>query len=534
MAHHAESAGQDDATREHSLVAAERAASLGSHREAVEQYQRALRHSTGLAPETLAELYESTAFELYVTGRMAEAQEAQEAALAVWTELGDTTRVGDSQRKVSRFSWFQGTTARASEYAVLACATLDGTGGTAEAMAASNRSQLAMLSYDLEGAREWGRRALALVEDRDDREAEEVRVHALNNLGTIEADSGDPDVGWRLLEDSLRRSQAADLHEHAARAFTNVAAQAVLQHDHLRAGANLSVGIRYCLDRDLDAWILYMRGFQALSQLDQGDASAALASAENVLRHPRTARVSRITPLIVQARARARIGTVDHVKGLAEVLDLAFGTGEAQRIGPAGTAAAEIAWIVGDPRGAGRVVARAWEAVSTIRGPWTRGMLATWLPDTEAAAVADSLAPPYQAEALRRWDEAAEQWDALGSRFAAALARARSGTREGVTEAAVRFDELGAEAAASRARSLARSQGWSTPRGRRATTKAHPQGLTRREAEVAVLLAEGLSNAAIADRLVLSPRTVEHHVASVMAKLEVASRHAVRDVLVET
>jgi DNA-binding NarL/FixJ family response regulator len=62
---------------------------------------------------------------------------------------------------------------------------------------------------------------------------------------------------------------------------------------------------------------------------------------------------------------------------------------------------------------------------------------------------------------------------------------------------------------------------------------AHPGGLTRREAEVAGLLAEGLTNAAIAERLVLSPRTVEHHVAAVMAKLEVTSRHSVRDVLVD-
>jgi DNA-binding NarL/FixJ family response regulator len=534
MAHHAEAAGQEEATREYALVAAERAASLGSHREAVEQYERALRHRSGVPDRGLAELHEHLAYELYVTGRMAEAFEAQRSAWKVWTELGDSERVGNAQRLMSRFSWFQGDSLQAQEYAVRASATLEGTGGTAEAMAASNRSQLGMLAYDLDGAREWGRRALALVEGRGDPEAEEVRVHALNNLGTIEVDSGDPEVGWPLLEDSLRRSQEADLHEHAARAFTNVAAQAVLQHDHLRAGAHLSVGIRYCFERDLDAWILYMRGFQALSQLDEGDARTALATAENVLRHPRTARVSRITPLIVQARARARTGTADHEEALAEVLDLAFGTSEAQRIGPAGGAAAEIAWIVGDPDAARREAARAWEAVSAIRGPWTRGMVATWLPDAEAAAVAGSLAPPYRAEALRQWDAAAGLWDAIGSRFHAALARARSGTREGVTDAAGRFDGLGHEAAAARARSLARQQGWSTPRGRRSTTKAHPQGLTRREAEVAGLLAEGLSIAAIAERLVLSSRTVEHHVASVMAKLDVASRHSVRDTLVES
>jgi DNA-binding CsgD family transcriptional regulator len=534
MAYHAEEAGQDDAARKHSLVAAERAASLGSHREAVEQYQRALRHSSGVPDPTLADLHGRVAYELYVTGRMAEALEAQREALAVWTDLGESERIGDSQRLMSRFSWFQGTSGQAEEYAALACATLDGTGGTAEAMAASNRSQLAMLAYDLAGTREWGHRALALVDGREDAEAEGVRVHALNNIGTIEVDSGDQELGWPMLEDSLRRSQAADMHEHAARAFTNIAAQAVLQHDHLRAGAQLALGLRYCLERDLDAWALYMRGHQALNHLDLGDADEALTIADGVLRHPRTALVSRITPLMVAARARARTGDPGHEKALTEALELAYGTAEAQRVGPLGGAAAEIAWILGDADAGEREAIRAWSVVSQIDGPWTRGIIATWLPDPDAADVAESLAAPYRAEALRRWDEAAELWDAIGSRFNAGLARARGGTREGLAEAAVRFDELGAEAAAARARSQARLQGWSTPRGRRAATKAHPQGLTRREAEVATLLAEGMSNAAMAERLVLSPRTVEHHVSAVMAKLDVSSRHSVRDVLVET
>lgn len=58
-------------------------------------------------------------------------------------------------------------------------------------------------------------------------------------------------------------------------------------------------------------------------------------------------------------------------------------------------------------------------------------------------------------------------------------------------------------------------------------------GLTRKEAGVARLLAEGLSNAEVADALTISFHTARHHTASVLAKLEVASRREVRDRLAE-
>jgi DNA-binding NarL/FixJ family response regulator len=88
------------------------------------------------------------------------------------------------------------------------------------------------------------------------------------------------------------------------------------------------------------------------------------------------------------------------------------------------------------------------------------------------------------------------------------------------------FTDLGSEPAAALVRRRLRDAGVRTPlpRGPRSTTRAHPAGLTRREAEVLDLLGEGLTNAEVAERLFLSPRTVDHHVSSILAKLGVSSR----------
>jgi DNA-binding CsgD family transcriptional regulator len=63
------------------------------------------------------------------------------------------------------------------------------------------------------------------------------------------------------------------------------------------------------------------------------------------------------------------------------------------------------------------------------------------------------------------------------------------------------------------------------PRGPRADTRANPAGLTARQLEVLTLLCEGLTNAEIAKRLVLSVKTVDHHVSAVLDKLGVDNRH---------
>jgi DNA-binding NarL/FixJ family response regulator len=87
------------------------------------------------------------------------------------------------------------------------------------------------------------------------------------------------------------------------------------------------------------------------------------------------------------------------------------------------------------------------------------------------------------------------------------------------------LDGLGARALAAVARRRLRRLGHhQVPRGPKASTRAHPAWLTERQAEILAQLATRLSNAQIAQRLVVSVRTVDHHVSAVLAKLGVATR----------
>ena len=134
-----------------------------------------------------------------------------------------------------------------------------------------------------------------------------------------------------------------------------------------------------------------------------------------------------------------------------------------------------------------------------------------------------------QAEALATGDgdgllAAADRWEELGDQLAAADAAASAALvfrRQGR-----RGSDFMAGATAQRLRDAC--EGAHTPA---LTAAARPLPLTEREREIATLAARGLANREIADRLVVSVRTVEGHIYRICNKLGVNERSALKPIL---
>jgi tetratricopeptide (TPR) repeat protein len=267
LAHHAEAAGDEDAVLRHAPAAGERAAALGAHREAAEQYARALRHADELPTEKRVELLERRAYECYLTDLTADAVQARRDALEAYRSLGDRRREANTRRWLSRLAWFEGDNATAEAEAAAAVELLESLApGPELAMAYSNMAQLRMLAGDNADAVAWGTRASELAERLGETE---TLVHALNNIGSAEVqDRGSG--GIAKLERSLALALEADLEEHVARAYTNLGTLAVVAHDYPVADRHLDAGIAYCEERDLLSWTLYMTGWKARSELESG------------------------------------------------------------------------------------------------------------------------------------------------------------------------------------------------------------------------------------------------------------------------
>jgi ATP/maltotriose-dependent transcriptional regulator MalT len=256
---------------------------------------------------------------------------------------------------------------------------------------------------------------------------------------------------------------------------------------------------------EVDAWLAAVHAVKAEAELTRMGLAAAADHAHEVLAVDAAPRW-RCHGLRVLALVRARRGDPGVWPLLAEALDLAREHGDPRLLVDVAVARAETAWLDGRDADALDELEEVRPQAMPREGSWARD-LEVWRGRAGAPGSVSEVTPcgPYER----------------------ALARADRGTPTDVAVAIGELRRLGAPRAAAAVALRAHRRGVRTiTRTPHARTCRNPAGLTKRELEVLTLLGEGLRNTDIGERLVVSPKTVDHHVCAILRKLGVPNRTA--------
>jgi DNA-binding CsgD family transcriptional regulator len=530
LAHHAEGGADGAAVLEFAPLAARQAVDNGALREGIAQLERSLRFATQ-PNELRADLLEQLGDAEMVIANGIEADEAWMEALALRRSGGDDPRlVGDLMRRIARSAMWRADFPRAMAFAKEAVAKLEPLGECHElAMACAGLSAQLFMEAHSEEAIPWGERALAMAERVDD---DEARVHALNNIGCAELQLG-REAGFDKLQRSLALARATGNWFSVYRALFNLASSASGFQQLHRAEAAFDELARFSAGTEVLSCNIDANLADILLSLGRWqEAEAAARSALNVVD-------GSLDPLDaslangVLGRLMARRGDAGATAFAERAAELVSQTHDLYRTWFALVPSLEIAWLDDDLGRLRPEMERLLQAAAEHRDPWVTAEIARWvqraggiLPDLP------NLAGPHRLALAGDWRAAAADWRERDNLYESALALLDADEPAAVREAHDILLGLGALAVLPKATQRLRELGAAVPRGPRRSTAAHAAGLTEREAEIAQLVAAGHTNHEIAERLVLSDKTVGHHVSSILGKLgarrraEIAARLA--------
>ena len=523
LVQYAEGAGDSAAVVQYGVAAAQAATSAGAHRQAASHYARVLEHAADRPDEERAGYCEAYAEECVIIDDLTEAERGRRLAIGLWRQSGNRLKEGENLAELAWPLVRSGRNAAAEETSRAAIAVLQGLPPSRQlANAYRIQAHLTMLDRDCPVAVRLGHQAIALAEKFNDT----LTIAAAENvIGSALLVSGEEDEGMAHLQRSIALGQAAGLDSVVGNGHMNIGASWGEQYRLAEAERHIAEGIAYTAERDLDYANHYMRAWLALVRMYQGRWSEAAEIATGVIARPNVSVISRIMALVALGRVRARRGDADAGVVLDEALELATQTGTLQRLAPVRAARAEAAWLAGDGARTAAEAAAAYPLATRHYHRWFTGELALWRKlGGENIETPTWAAAPFLFQLKGDWRRAALAWENLGCVYEQALALAE-GDGEAQIAALGIFVRLGAAPAAAALRQRMRGAGVrKIPRGPRESTRQNAFGLTTRELQILDCLSTGLTNNGIGAKLHVSPKTVDHHVSSVLSKLGAASR----------
>jgi DNA-binding CsgD family transcriptional regulator len=526
LTHHAVAAHDAARAARYAEAAAEEAMRAGSHTEAVAFLQTALAHLDGDRPAHRAMLTTQLANEQYMTNQLGTALSTVSASFPLWSRAGDAAGLSAAYESCAIFEYYSARRQQAESHADRAADIAKDAAAMQYGAARATRSYLALQRSDFELVQQCQTDATRVARDH---RSEALTVRAGLFTAVSDLARGDLEARVRLV-DLIEAARTMGLDELASTGYSNLANLDVEQRRFGAAEHVLEESLRFSRERDIPICHYWQTGLRSRLHFTQGRWSAALEDATFVLDGsdmPLAALWPHVVHGLVELRRGGTVGThLDDAWQLAEQLD------EPLRRLPVLSALAEQMWLTGaaDARVTQDAVRAVQELAGTPASTWGVGDLAVWLArlDLLPAAPVEVVAEPFRLHLSGRHDDAAAWWHQVGAVFDEAMARADSPDLAGRARAIERLDLLEAVAVADRHRLALRREGVTqVPQRPRVSTRANPAGLTNRQLDVAKLVARGFTNAEIAGRLYISPKTADHHVSAVLAKLGLPSRRAI-------